>query len=223
MKPSRPFAVVALPVPARREFKYSIPDHLLSEKDLVGRRAVVPFGPRKLTGVIVDRTDEPPPVEAKEIAALLDEGPIVGEAILSLTRWIADYYLASWGEALRAALPLGRARQSRRYAVAIEVDADAEAPADGLDAELDGIVRDAGSLPVSVLVRRTGKSEGRVEGALRRLARIGRARIESVLEREEARTKTEAWIEVLPAGCEDGVAAGAAPQRNRPIYPRHPG
>lgn len=36
--------------------------------------------------------------------------PEIGPEILELTRWIASYYMCSWGEALRAALPPGAGR-----------------------------------------------------------------------------------------------------------------
>lgn len=194
------YAVVAVPVPTRREFTYLLPEDS-PRRDLVGRRAVVPFGRRRLTGVIVAVTNDPPPVEAKEILEILDEEPVAGTAILELTKWISDYYLASWGETLRAALPIGRAKRSRRYAFLLGDGGGAE----GFDAEvLDRIAR-SGSLPVNLLARRLDATPGRVEGALKRLVGAGLAEVRAVLEREEARDVSETWIEILPEGRRDGV------------------
>ncbi len=197
------FVRVALPAPMRREFTYRVPSRAAA-KNLVGRRVVVPFGRRKLTGVIVGETNEPPPVEAKELIELLDEEPIVRPAMLALTRWIADYYLASWGESLRAALPLGGARRSRRYAVAAPGGRSGE-PAEGLDRDVEAAVREAGKVPVTLLAKRLGAPPKKVEGALKRLARAGLVEVRSILEKGRAAGRTETWVEVLPAGCEDGA------------------
>ncbi|MEP6704107.1 MAG: primosomal protein N', partial [Acidobacteriota bacterium] len=43
----------------------------------------------------------------KEVVEILDETPLVNLEILTLTKWTADYYAASWGEMLKASLPAG--------------------------------------------------------------------------------------------------------------------
>lgn len=96
------YANVAVPLPMRKLFTYRIPPHIQPQR---GARVVVPFGTKKLTGIIVE-TDVPPHPDAKPIEELLDEhSPAIIPPIMDLTRWIADYYLCSWGEALAAALP----------------------------------------------------------------------------------------------------------------------
>ena len=113
------YVVVAVPVPTRRTFTYRLPDPL-GAGDPVGRRVLVPFGARRMTGLVVGVADGPPPMETKDVLDVLDEGPVVEGPLFELTRWIADYYLAPWGETLRAALPVGRMRRSRRVAFATE-------------------------------------------------------------------------------------------------------
>jgi primosomal protein N' (replication factor Y) len=100
---------VAVPLPMRKLFTYQLPDDLRVER---GARVIVPFGSKHLTGIVVE-LDVPPHPEAKPIAELLDEStPAIVPSILELTRWMADYYLCSWGEALAAALPRELAPQS---------------------------------------------------------------------------------------------------------------
>ncbi|NNE09212.1 MAG: primosomal protein N' [Gemmatimonadetes bacterium] len=210
------FVVVALPVPPRREFTYRLPDAWRAP-DLVGRRAVVPFGPRQLTGVIVEVTPDPPPVEAKDVLDLLDEAPLVSSEMLALTRWVAEYYVASWGETLRSALPVGWNKRSRRYAVlARDPGADTSDPVLN---ELRGEER----LPVSTLVSRLGSGAG-VENSLRKLARAGAVTIESVLEETSGAARTETWAEILPAGALDGseneLRSNAVRQRECLLYLR---
>src|SRR5262249_29159481 len=38
---------------------------------------------------------------------ILDPSPLIDHGMLELTRWVADYYACSWGQALDAAVPAG--------------------------------------------------------------------------------------------------------------------
>ncbi|MCG3133039.1 MAG: Primosomal protein N' [Planctomycetes bacterium] len=106
------FASVCLPVPVRTAFTYSVPEGLAAGL-VPGRRVRVPFGPRTMAGWYVGPADPPEPaddgrrVEAKEIVALLDDGPLLPPELVGLARWIADVYACSWGEALSACVPGG--------------------------------------------------------------------------------------------------------------------
>jgi primosomal protein N' (replication factor Y) len=74
---------------------------------------MVPFGNRLLTGYAVAlHTSLDPELgieenSVKDVSEVLDETPLVNDEILSLTKWTADYYAASWGEMLKASLPAG--------------------------------------------------------------------------------------------------------------------
>ncbi len=102
------FAELLLPVPIPRLFTYRIP-RILQEKVLIGQRAIVQFGDRKiLTGIIATIHKQPPAAyEAKYILEILDDYPVVSELQLKLFHWISDYYLCSLGEVMNAALPSG--------------------------------------------------------------------------------------------------------------------
>lgn len=105
---------VAVPLPVTGTFTYSVPDEL-DERAVVGTRVLVPFGRRKLTGFVVALQDEPAVEDVKDIIDVLDVGAVVDERMLELTKWISEYYLAPWGEVLRAALPPGISMESRRF------------------------------------------------------------------------------------------------------------
>lgn len=100
------YAEVALPVPLRQTFTYRIPPGLAAEVE-PGRQVTVPFGRRSATGFVVDLKTDTSVTGLKEITAVHGSGPLFTPELLRLTRWMADYYLASWGEVLRAALPGG--------------------------------------------------------------------------------------------------------------------
>ncbi len=110
--PDKRFAAVCLPVPVDVEFTYAVPERL-RDGLVPGRRVRVPFGPRPMAGWCVgcadapDARDDGKPVETKEVQSLLDDGPLVDAEMLALSRWIADTYACSWGEALSACVPGG--------------------------------------------------------------------------------------------------------------------
>lgn len=98
---------VAVPVPLRRTFIYSIPESL--ESPLPGCRVLVPFGRRRLTGYLLSPATprEAGALRIREVLELLDEEPSLPEGLLSFLLEAAEYYLHPVGEVLRGALPPG--------------------------------------------------------------------------------------------------------------------
>jgi len=99
-------ADIALPVPIDHPFTYLVPAHLQPHAKS-GARVLVPFGRKTLTGIIVGFPSKTSVPGLKALRDVLDAVPSVSEEMLRLTRWIADYYFAPWGEVLKAALPQG--------------------------------------------------------------------------------------------------------------------
>jgi primosomal protein N' (replication factor Y) len=107
------FAEVVFNLPLKEAFTYIIPPELQG-KVRVGMRVLVPFGRRKITGYVVGLASKwDKPIALKSIADLPDAEPVVSEEVLALTKWLADYYQSSWGEAIRCALPAGLDDESR--------------------------------------------------------------------------------------------------------------
>ncbi len=110
---------VSLPVPLDRSFTYRLPPHMAS-RARAGARLMVPFGPRRLTGVALRVHSDPPDehIGIKDAHRLLDDEPVIDEALLALARWIASYYCAPLGEVLRSMTPLaGEVRRTKSYAL----------------------------------------------------------------------------------------------------------
>jgi len=99
-------AAVAIPVPVRRLFTYKVDAEVAPEIER-GARVRVPFGGRQVVGTVVEWPAPPPDegIELKAVNGLADGEPLVPPELLDLTRFVADYYLCSWGEAIEAALP----------------------------------------------------------------------------------------------------------------------
>ncbi len=95
---------LSLPVPVDQLFTYELPESL-RHRALPGARVVVPFGSRKLTGVILLTHDLAPSYAVKRVEKLLDEVPVLDAGLLQLAKWIAHYYCAPLGEVLRSMAP----------------------------------------------------------------------------------------------------------------------
>jgi primosomal protein N' (replication factor Y) len=108
----KPFVEVAVPLHVSTTFIYRLPPDL-RELAQVGCRIVVPLGRKIVTGYIVDLLDQLgdrinlDESDIKEAREILDPLPLVTPELIELTRWVAEYYLAPWGEVIKAALPPG--------------------------------------------------------------------------------------------------------------------
>src|SRR6202161_3467647 len=108
---------VRLPVPLDHAFTYRWPE-TLQHRVQPGCRVLVPFGPRKLTGMVLALRPDAPEGSVKEALRLVDEEPVLDANLLSLGRWIAQYYCAPLGEVLRSMTPLsGEVRKSKLYSL----------------------------------------------------------------------------------------------------------
>jgi primosomal protein N' (replication factor Y) len=96
---------VSLPVPLDQPFTYALPE-TLRHRVRPGCRVLVPFGSRRLTGVVLACHDDAPEVPTREALRLLDAEPVLDSGLLALGRWISGYYCAPLGEVLRGMLPL---------------------------------------------------------------------------------------------------------------------
>ncbi|HEV7475546.1 MAG TPA: primosomal protein N' [Pyrinomonadaceae bacterium] len=101
-----------MPVHVASTFIYQIPP-ALRQLAQAGSRIVVPLGRKFVTGYIVATLNELragtslQESDLKEAKEILDVVPLVTPELLELTRWVSDYYLAPWGEVIKAALPPG--------------------------------------------------------------------------------------------------------------------
>ena len=103
---------VALPVPLPRPFTYLVPPELQS-RIRPGMRVLVPFGKKKLTGIVIGFPKESTVSTLKPIEDLLDPGPVISDELMALGKWIGEYYAAPYGEVLKAFLPLGISVENR--------------------------------------------------------------------------------------------------------------
>lgn len=100
---------VAIDAPLRRLFDYRAPVGVDAAQLVPGTRVWVPFGRRRVVGVIVEHraTSSFPLAKLRSAQAPLDSEPTFDHALLELLRWSADYYRHPVGEVIAAAMPVG--------------------------------------------------------------------------------------------------------------------
>ena len=162
------FVEVLVPLAVAGTFTYRVPEHM--GELAVGSRVLVPFGRRKMYTAIVLLSHDKEPVgyQVKEVAAVLDEKPVLRHPQLKLWQWIADYYLCNLGEVYKAALPSGLKVESETF---ISVNPDYEESVDDRLGDRERVVLDftaqRGRVMITDIARDTGFKN--VEGVVHRL------------------------------------------------------
>ncbi|MBI4317465.1 MAG: primosomal protein N' [Chloroflexi bacterium] len=106
-----PFAEVVVNSPASRSapsFHYGIPPGMSLA---IGQLVWVPFGPRRLQGIVLDLLFTSDVDGVRNILDVADPLPVLNTAQVALARWIADYYCSSLLDATLLMLPSGLRRK----------------------------------------------------------------------------------------------------------------
>jgi primosomal protein N' (replication factor Y) len=208
-------------------FTYRLPLALRTEARL-GSRLLVPFGRKRITGYIVALLDELDPAgelneeDIKEAEELLDAEPLLTPEILEITRWVAEYYAAPWGEVLKAALPAGLnatveqilsiTPEGRDELARLPVGRTATARARALR-----LVADEGEMSLRHIARHIG--DARASAVARELERAGWVKLSHRARSVLARAKRRKAVRLLPpeAHAEAGVARALSEAQRRII------
>ncbi|MGA1825436.1 MAG: primosomal protein N' [bacterium] len=106
----RHVALVALDIPYKQSLYYSIAEEF-QDKIREGHLVVVPLRSQKRMGIVTEIAeldhDTNQGIEFKEIISLVYDEPILDPSLMKLAEWISDYYLCSYGMALKALIPDG--------------------------------------------------------------------------------------------------------------------
>jgi primosomal protein N' (replication factor Y) len=157
---------VAVPLPFQAAFSYLLPASASPPER--GVRVLVPFGGRRVIGVVCGKAGEAKHRELKEVLQVLDEAPLVAPPLLDLGGFLADHYLAPPGECYRLVLPPAGVRASRAVVRLLK-------PGGATDPLLRHL--QAGPLRLSALEKRLGRDPQ---------ARLLRLRQEGVVAVEQA-------------------------------------
>ena len=99
---------VAIPVPMRQLFTYQVPETLSSPAIKVGERVAVPFGSRKVIGLVIDAQAQCnfDVRKVKSIAGRLNDNFNLSQSLVSFLQLCAHYYHHPVGDVFQQALPI---------------------------------------------------------------------------------------------------------------------
>lgn len=113
------FVNVVLPLALPRLYTYSVPAEFCEEM-AVGKRVAVQFGKKKVYAAIVHTVHNVPPenYETKSILQVIDNKALVSPVQFRFWEWMAQYYMCSLGDVMKAALPSGLKMESETLVTA---------------------------------------------------------------------------------------------------------
>jgi primosomal protein N' (replication factor Y) len=138
------FADIILPLSVKGSFTYRIPESLAGNV-LSGMRVKVQFGTRNiLTGLVRNIHTKPPESgKIRDIMQVMDEIPVISDSQLRLWQWIADYYMCTEGEVMKAALPADKSINDYKPRQEVLIELASPFP----DEELNSILDKLGKAP----------------------------------------------------------------------------
>ena len=196
---------VVCPLPVEKTFTYRVPDGLQADAQ-IGSRVLVPFRGRRLTGVIVGEGEPEDTLDfaVKDVLDVLDETPAMTKDLLRLTRWIGEYYVCGWGEAIKAALPTGTNVKTQRRLSRTDAPPGDWAEHDVAAKVLRDVV-DRDDTTLSAVRKRLGEAVSLL--LVRRMADDGVLTLETTLRDPSVSAKTETCLRFAPAFRHDGAPA----------------
>ena len=187
---------IILPLAIDGVFTYNIPDSI-DKKSIEGMRVLAPLGKKKIyTGIVYRQHKEPieSGIEIKDIVCLLDDEPIVTQMQIRVWEWVAEYYMCSIGEVMKAALPSALKLESETH-VCINTDFVSDGRLSTNQQLLLDMLSDGKDTTIEQLSRKAEKRN--ILPALRALEEMNAVLIGERVE-DKYRPKTEVWVSLAP-------------------------
>jgi primosomal protein N' (replication factor Y) len=163
-------AEVAVPINLNKTFSYIITEDLMGKVD-VGKRVLVPFNNRKLTGYVVQLKKKSEFENIKEIIRVLDDTPLFLAKDLEFFKWLSAYYMTPLAEVIKTALPSGINQQSKKYYSITKTGGDYIKDKGAKNLELLWFLKDNGPVSESMIKRRFDSPN--IPSLLKRLSKKG--------------------------------------------------
>jgi primosomal protein N' (replication factor Y) len=194
-------ASIAVNIPSAKTFTYSVPGEM-KEELAIGKRVLVPFGKRKVTGYVTEIKDLSEREDLKDIIEILDKKPLFTKEDLKFYRWVSSYYMHPLGKSLREILPGGIDVKSDTW-IYPEGDGNGgeEKTISPTQRKIIGILENCHKgISSKNLKEKLGR--GNIGEDLKTLQESGLLRVEEKLRKAEVRVKKECMIRLasdLPA------------------------
>ncbi|MEP7146247.1 MAG: primosomal protein N', partial [bacterium] len=95
---------VALNFPIDTLFTYKLPDQFVESAE-AGKRVLVNFGKKSVTGIIIEVTNHTILQNVKDVRSVLDEYRIISFELIEFCKWVSEYYLSPLGEVIFSTIP----------------------------------------------------------------------------------------------------------------------
>ncbi|WP_080846498.1 primosomal protein N' [Cytobacillus gottheilii] len=192
-------ARVIVDVPAKqtdKPFDYLIPDHLI---DLIkpGMRVIVPFGPRKIQGFVVDIKAESAFNSLKELIEPMDLNPILNKELLSLGDWLSDHTLSYKISAYQAMLPAALKAKYEKKLKRIDLTDHLDPSIKMLFSHHETISWDEATSHASLRTLQKAVADGSIELIYEVKERVKKKKLKAIYCSERALLQD--WIDSLPA------------------------
>ncbi len=186
---------VAVAVPVYKTYTYAVSEPL-SSMISIGKRVLVPFKSRKVTGYILGDSQPDNKFKTKLILDVLDHEPLFPESMVKFFKWVADYYIHPIGEIIQGALPSGInifdfsvVSATRKGNEEIRKNTESSLKLDVLNC------LGSGALARKDISRRIKKDVS--NALLKQMEGKGLIEIRQVMGKSRTRTKTESYLSVL--------------------------
>ncbi|MFC2044278.1 primosomal protein N' [Chloroflexota bacterium] len=187
------------PLAQRQTFSYSVPPDLIIE---VGQGVLVPFGEKRVQGIVLELSDYPGVEVTKEISSILEPCPLLSPDHIQLAYWLSQYYLSPLFDAVALMLPPGFERKARTFIYPKVVD-DSDFPSlPHEQRHILQIVQKEGRVSLGRLENILGKKKGQT--AVSQLVRRGLVLRSYELAPLKAKPKLESHLSLAVGNNEAG-------------------
>ncbi|MBC2710196.1 MAG: primosomal protein N' [Desulfosarcina sp.] len=208
MPKHRQIVEVAVALPVHDTFSYSIPSHF-SHQSCPGKRVLVPFGRRTVTGYLIGPARETDLRKIKHILDVLDDKPLFPATMIPFFKWIAAYYIHPLGQVINTALPAGL----NLYDIAILTISDAgmQAMQSSPLSPLEGIILSAlAKQPAGIKQLQKAIGQPVSWALIHQMRQRGWIYVDRQIKARQIRPKTVRWVTVSGTA---PVSGRLSPQR----------
>src|SRR6056297_240404 len=187
---------VAVPLPIFGAYTYSVPESLQPMIDR-GKRVLVPFGNRKLSGYVLGPASALDIAGIKPIEDILDANPLFPAEMIPFFKWISEYYYHPIGEVISEALPGGI--NLGEYLTNTRTEAGRKAAADDSTPDSEREILEAignQSLRTTEIEKHLGRKVS--QAAIHRLENRGWLKRRREIRGGRTRPKTERYVSASP-------------------------
>ena len=203
---------VSLELALRREFDYRVPPNL-EHAITIGSRVKVPFGAKEHTGCVTAILETSPHSHLRLVSKIVGSTTLLTQPVLSLSRWISDYYCCAPETALSAMLPEAVRGTNAAWKEQLHVfpnnSAETNCPCSPRQKEILALLAQRGPMPLALFA----KAAATTADTLRRMEDKGLVRIASVtIDRDPYANETIIPTQPLSLNPEQSTALAAISQ-----------